>query len=150
MASLERPYCRHGGSLEIIQDVKALRQVIADRVATSGRSDASGIMWTTEMQKRPQINLFARARQSARLGCLMSSTQAPRKRLLDAGVSFATNANVAEYLGPGEVEIIQAEVEQHLKSCLRLGYRHWPRPQHDCDRKMDGQVVRAPGVRPAL
>lgn len=30
-----------------------MRQVIADRVATSGRSDASGIMWTTEMQKRP-------------------------------------------------------------------------------------------------
>lgn len=65
MASLERPYCRHGGSLEIIQDVKALRQVIADRVATSGRSDASGIMWTTEMQKRPQINLFARERGKA-------------------------------------------------------------------------------------
>lgn len=30
----------------------------------------------------------ARARQSARLGCLMSSTQATRKRLLDAGVSL--------------------------------------------------------------
>lgn len=80
----------------------------------------------------------------------MSSTQAPRKRLLDAGVSFATNANVPEYLRPGEVEIIQAEVEQHLQSCLRLGYRYQPRPQHDCDRKTDGQVVRAPGVRRAL
>src|SRR5438128_706311 len=55
----------------------------------------------------PDQLVRARARQSARLGCLMSSTQAPRKRLLDAGVSFATNANVAEYLGPGEVEIIQ-------------------------------------------
>lgn len=42
-----------------------MRQVIADRVATSGRSDASGFMWTTEMQKRPQINLFARERGKA-------------------------------------------------------------------------------------
>lgn len=29
----------------------------------------------------------------------MSSTQAIRKRLLDAGVSFAPNANIAEHLG---------------------------------------------------
>ncbi|MCK1613482.1 MULTISPECIES: hypothetical protein [unclassified Bradyrhizobium] len=54
----------------------------------------------------------------------MSSTQATRKRLLDAGVPFGINANVAEYLRPGEGETIQAEVEQHLQPCLRLGYRH--------------------------
>lgn len=42
-----------------------MRQVIADREATSGRSDARGIMWTAEMQKRPQINLFARERGKA-------------------------------------------------------------------------------------
>lgn len=47
----------------------------------------------------------------------MSSTQATRKRLLDAGLFFGINANVAEYLRPGEGEIIQAEVEQHLRSC---------------------------------
>lgn len=80
----------------------------------------------------------------------MSSTQATRKRLLDAGVSFGINANVAEYLRPGEGEIVQAEVEQHLQSCLRLGYRHSPRPQHDWDCKTDSQDVRAPGVRRAL
>lgn len=51
----------------------------------------------------------------------MSSTQATRIRLLDAGVPFGINANVAEYLRPGEGETIQAEVEQHLQSCLRLG-----------------------------
>lgn len=49
----------------------------------------------------------------------MSSTQAIRKRLLDAGVSFEANASIAEYLRPGEVEIVQAEVEQHLQACLR-------------------------------
>ncbi|MCK1317276.1 hypothetical protein [Bradyrhizobium sp. 23] len=65
MASLDWPYCRHGGSLELIQDIKAMRQVIADREATSGRSDARGIMWTAEMQKRPQINLFAQERGKA-------------------------------------------------------------------------------------
>lgn len=102
-----------------------MRQVIADREATSGRSDARGIMRTAENAEAPADQLVrARARQSARLGCLMSSTQATRKRLLDAGVSFGINANVAEYLRPGEGEIVQAEVEQHLQSCLRLGYRH--------------------------
>lgn len=50
---------------KLIQDIKAMRQVIADRVATSGHSDARGIMWSTEMQKRPQINLFARERGKA-------------------------------------------------------------------------------------
>ncbi|MGY4281465.1 GTP cyclohydrolase I [Bradyrhizobium sp. LM2.7] len=49
----------------------------------------------------------------------MSSTQVVRKRLLDAGVSFGADANIAEYFRPGEVEIIQAEVEQHLQVCLR-------------------------------
>ncbi len=48
----------------------------------------------------------------------MSSTQATRKRLLDAGVSFGINANVAEYLRPGEGEIVQAEVEQALAVLL--------------------------------
>ncbi|MCK1607160.1 hypothetical protein IVB02_38775 [Bradyrhizobium sp. 166] len=69
MASLDWPYCRHGGSLELIQDIKAMRQVIADREATSGRSDARGIMWTAEMQKRPQINLSreSEAKRPARM-----------------------------------------------------------------------------------
>lgn len=42
-----------------------MRQVIADLEATSGRSDARGIMRTSEMQKRPQINLLARERGKA-------------------------------------------------------------------------------------
>lgn len=46
-----------------------MRQVIADREATSGRSDARGIMWTAEMQKRPQINLSreSEAKRPARM-----------------------------------------------------------------------------------
>lgn len=48
----------------------------------------------------------------------MSSTQAIRKRLLDAGVSFAPNANIAEHLRPGDIEVIQGEVERHMQAVL--------------------------------
>ncbi|MCK1727450.1 hypothetical protein [Bradyrhizobium sp. 142] len=74
------------------------RQVIADQVATSGRSDGQGHHVDYRNAEAPADQLVrARARQSARLGYLMSSTQAIRKRLLDAGVSFGVNANIAEY-----------------------------------------------------
>lgn len=48
----------------------------------------------------------------------MNSTQAIRKRLLEAGVSFAPNANIAEHLRPGDIEVIQAEVERHMQAVL--------------------------------
>lgn len=48
----------------------------------------------------------------------MTSTQAIRERLLDAGASFAANDNIAEYLLPGDIEVIQAEVEQHVQAVL--------------------------------
>lgn len=48
----------------------------------------------------------------------MNSTQAIRKRLLEAGVSFAPNANIAEHLRPGDIEVIQAEVERHMQDVL--------------------------------
>ncbi|WP_084299251.1 GTP cyclohydrolase I [Bradyrhizobium sp. WSM1743] len=48
----------------------------------------------------------------------MSSTQAIRERLRDAGVSFAANDNIAEYLLPGDIDVIQAEVEQHVQAVL--------------------------------
>ncbi|KRQ03849.1 GTP cyclohydrolase I [Bradyrhizobium manausense] len=51
-------------------------------------------------------------------GFLMSSTQAIRERLRDAGASFAANANIAEYLLPGDIEVIQAEVERHVQGVL--------------------------------
>lgn len=49
---------------------------------------------------------------------MISSTQAIRKRLLEAGVSFAPNANIAEHLLPGDIEVIQAEVERHMQAVL--------------------------------
>ncbi|MHC6157464.1 hypothetical protein ACVSQB_37565 [Bradyrhizobium elkanii] len=48
----------------------------------------------------------------------MSSTQAIRERLRDAGATFAANDNIAEYLLPGDTEVIQAEVEQHVQAVL--------------------------------
>lgn len=48
----------------------------------------------------------------------MNSTQAIRKRLLEAGVSFAPNANIAEHLRPGDIEVIQAEFERHMQDVL--------------------------------
>lgn len=48
----------------------------------------------------------------------MSSTQTPRKRLLEAGVSFAPNANIAEHLRPSDIEVIQAEIERHMQAVL--------------------------------
>lgn len=57
------------------------RQVIADQVATSGRSDGQGHHVDYRNAEAPADQLVrARARQSARLGYLMSSTQAIRKR----------------------------------------------------------------------
>ncbi|WP_245509226.1 GTP cyclohydrolase I [Bradyrhizobium zhanjiangense] len=51
-------------------------------------------------------------------GFLMSSTHAIRERLRDAGASFAANDNIAEYLLPGDIDVIQAEVEQHVQAVL--------------------------------
>ncbi|RXG88702.1 GTP cyclohydrolase I [Bradyrhizobium zhanjiangense] len=48
----------------------------------------------------------------------MSSTHAIRERLRDAGASFAANDNIAEYLLPGDIDVIQAEVEQHVQAVL--------------------------------
>lgn len=57
------------------------RQVIADQVATSGRSDGQGHHVDCRNAEAPADQLVrARAKQSARLGDLMSSTQAIRKR----------------------------------------------------------------------
>lgn len=57
------------------------RQVIADQVATSGRSDGQGHHVDCRNAEAPADQLVrARAKQSARLGYLMSSTQAIRKR----------------------------------------------------------------------
>lgn len=51
-------------------------------------------------------------------GVLISSTQAIRKRLLEAGVSFAPNANIAEYCGLVTLRVTQAEVERHMQAVL--------------------------------
>ncbi|MCK1719861.1 hypothetical protein [Bradyrhizobium sp. 141] len=66
MAPRDRPYCRHGGNLEIIQDLKA--SAAGNRRSGGDKRPfrrPGGVMWTTEMQKRPQINLFAQERGKA-------------------------------------------------------------------------------------
>lgn len=81
----------------------------------------------------------------------MSSTQTIRKRLLEAGVSFAPNDNIAEHLRPGDIEVIQAEVERHMQAVLdALVHRYQSRPQQSGDGGANCQNVRARGVRRPL
>lgn len=76
------------------------------------------IRWGADHAVQLQISAWRKNGKASGQRVLTSSTQTIRKRLLEAGVSFAPNDNIAEHLRPGDIEVIQAEVERHMQAVL--------------------------------